>query len=343
MALDPVPTWIHGAKHSGDILRQGTFNETGGAEGVSSPTAFRVRATQTPSNKVRVDPGGLLMLSPWDEGQTYTMRNASETLVEVPASSSLSANTWYINAWVNDPNKPGGTVPVSKEFGPYNFLTCDPEPKDNNPAYACAKIDVPKNTSTITQDMIEDLREVANPIVGQFTFSRPRISEDDGTQIKLTNRLTVDGVGPFWGEYFPGGAGFPNETRQKIPLRATHMSIRADWMGISVKGGENSHGRYWIEFGDQNKAHGWPGGRNFEYATQQFGFDTTGAGSSYKEPWPLMDQVYIPKKLRGKVVTFVFKAGLNDSASTAGITMAALGGVGLHAVFSMAPVDADTV
>lgn len=343
MALDPVPTWIHGAKHSGDILRQGTFNETGGAEGVTSPTAFRVRATETPSEFVRVDPGGLLMLSPWDEGQTYSMRNASETLVEVPASSSLADKTWYINAWVNDPNKPGGTEPESKQFGPYNFLTCDAEPKNNNPAYACAKIVVPKNTATITQDMITDLREVANPIVGDFTFARPRISADDGAQIKLTSRLTVDGVGPYWGEFFPGGSGIPNETRQRVPERATHMSIRADWMGISVAGGQNSHGRYWIEFGDEYRAHGWPGGRQYEFYTQQFGFDTSGAGSNYKESWPLMDQVYIPKKLRGKDVTFVFKAGLNSGASTSGITMAALGGLGLHAVFSMAPIDSDTV
>ncbi|MDN6720558.1 MAG: hypothetical protein L0L38_08000 [Bifidobacterium mongoliense] len=343
MALDPVPTWIHGAKHSGDILRQGTFNQTGGAEGVSSPTAFRVRATQTPSNKVRVDPGGLLMLSPWDEGQTYSMRNASETLVEVPESSSLSANTWYINAWVNDPLKPGGTVPVSKEFGPYNFLTCDAEPKDNNPAYACAKIVVPKSIATVESDMIEDLREVANPIVGQFTFSRERISEDSDRQIKLTRPFTDDGVGPFYGELFPGGDGIPNQTRQKIPARATHMALNADWMAISVKGGQNSWGRYWIEFGDEYREHTWASGRQYEFSTSQFGFDTSDAETNYKESWPLKQMVYIPSKLRGKMVTFVFKAGLDAGASASGIEMAGLGGLALQAVFSMSPVDADTV
>lgn len=343
MALDPVPTWIHGAKHSGDILRQGTFNQTGGSEGVTSPNAFRVRATQTPSNKVRVDPGGLLLLSPWDEGQTYSMRNASETLVEVPESSSLSANTWYINAWVNDPNKPGGTVPASKEFGPYNFLTCDPEPKDNNPAYACAKINVPKSEATITQDYITDLREVANPIVGQFTFARPRISADSAAQIKLTRFFTEGGVGPWYGEYFPGGQDIPNTTTQYVPKRATHMSIRADWMGISVKGAQNSWGRYWIEYGDEYRDHAWVNGRQYEFSTQQFGFDTSDAETNYKESWPLMDQVAVPSKLRGKMVTFAFKAGLDVGASTAGIEMAGLGGLGLHAVFSMSPIDPDTV
>lgn len=343
MALDPVPTWIHGAKHSGDVLRMGTFNQTGGAEGVTSPNAFRVRATPTPSNKVRVDPGGLLMLSPWDEGQTYSMRNASETLVEVPESSSLSGNTWYINAWVNDPSKPGGTVPVSTQFGPYNFLTCDPEPKGNNPAYACAEIDMPKSRGIVEQDQITDLREVANPIVGQFTFARERISADSVRQIKLTRFLTEGGVGPFYGEYFPGGQDIPNTTRQRIPVRATHMSLDADWMAISVKGGQNAWGRHWIEFGDEYRDHTWPSGRQYEFSTSQFGFDTTGAETNYKESWPLKQTVYIPPKLRGKMVTFAFKAGLDVGSSTSAIEMAGLGGLALQATFSMAPLDEDTI
>lgn len=343
MALDPVPTWIHGAKHSGDILRQGTFNQTGGSEGVTSPNAFRVRATQTPSNKVRVDPGGLLLLSPWDEGQTYSMRNASETLVPVPESSSLSANTWYINAWVNDPLKPGGTVPISKEFGPYNFLTCDPEPKDNNPAYACAQIDVPKSEATITQDYITDLREVANPIVGQFTFSRPRLMADDDPRQNYCNSRYTGANGEWYGEYFPGGDGSPSETRQKIPTRATHMSVRADWIAVRGVSNKNAHGRYWIEYGDEYSNHGWPGGRQLEFATQQFAFDTTGTQGSYRLNWPLIDQVPIPKKLRGKTIRFAFKAGLSPDADTDGVMMNALSGLGLDVTFSMAPVDSDTI
>lgn len=345
MAVDPVPYVVHGAKHSADVFRQAHYDATGGADGISLPPDLNVKATGTPSNQIRVSTGGATILNSYQGGggQSYSFRNASETLVDVPASDSTGAKSYHIIARIEDPQF-GGQAPDDPLAGPYAFLECVSQSATIvHPHYILADVVVPASTATITGAMITDRREVANPVVGQFTFSRPRIMEDDGKQIKLTNRLTVGGVGPWWGEYFPGGAGVPNETRQKIPLRATHMSIRADWMGISVKGGENSHGRYWIEFGDQNKAHGWPGGRNFEYATQQFGFDTSGAGSNYKEPWPLMDQVYIPKKLRGKEVTFIFKAGLNASASTAGVTMAALGGLGLHAVFSMSPIDSDTI
>lgn len=304
MALDPVPTWIHGAKHSGDILRQGTFNETGGAEGVSSPTAFRVRATQTPSNKVRVDPGGLLMLSPWDEGQTYSMRNASETLVEVPESSSLSANTWYINAWVNDPNKPGGTVPVSVPYGPYNFLTCDAAPKDNNPAYACAKIVVPKSTAIVEQDMIEDLREVSNPLTKPVKRIRELLSGEG----EWADKTDVDG------EWFPNVGG---EQLIKIPKYANRANIEAKFSGVRYESGTNGYGEFWVEFGPYLR----PSVR--AYTTQRVMWDTAGAAANtYRDTWLTGGDVYIPPEIRGTTQTFVTKArklpGSDTSASVDG-------------------------
>lgn len=345
MTLRPVPWGIgNGAENSVELARASHYNATSGATGVTESSDFVIKALPTPGAAVRAYKGGGSIKStyPGVFGQSYSVQEDSYTDIPVAATGSASGAVKYVYVLIKDTQYDGQTPP-SVEHGPYNEYAVTTTLPQNQPYLLLAQIDQPKSTATITNEMITDLREVANPIVGQFTFARPRISEDDGAQIKLTNRLTVDGVGPFWGEFFPGGAGVPNETRRMIPSRATHMSIRADWMGISVAGGVNSHGRYWIEFGDQYKAHGWPGGRQYEFYTQQFGFDTTGAGSNYKESWPLMDQVYIPKKLRGKEVTFVFKAGLNASASTAGITMAALGGLGMHVVFSMAPLDQDTI
>lgn len=333
MALDPVPTWIHGAKHSGDILRQGTFNQTGGSEGVSSPTAFRVRATQTPSNKVRVDPGGLLMLSPWDEGQTYSMRNASETLVEVPASSSLSANTWYINAWVNDPNKPGGTVPVSKEFGPYNFLTCDPEPKDNNPAYACAKIDVPKSEATIDQDYITDLRRLAQPKREQLMFGRPRVAADASRN--LTVQVSAGG------EYFPGGSGNPNEFQVFVPKWATRILVDASWMSVRYAASSNPQGHYWIEYGDEYRNRTWPNNQQYEFATQHFTFNSPGSSANVmRTDWRLMSSQHLYPNLRGKRITVAFKAGRTDTGGAgADVQMDSGSGLGMHITFVQTALD----
>lgn len=304
MALDPVPTWIFGAKHSGDILRQGTYNASNGAEGVTSPTAFRVRATPTPSNMVRVDPGGLLLLSPWDEGQTYSMRNASETLVEVPASSSLSANTWYINGWVNDPNKPGGTVPVSKEFGPYNFLTCDPEPKDNNPAYACAQIDVPKNEATIAQDMITDLREVAQPKFKDVWRNKALVQGDE----------EVLGATGEAGEYFPNNGG-PQSI--EIPVYATRALVEVEWVQVRQAAG-NAWGQVWLEFGP------YAGPSLRERKTQETQWDTPAADNVSRGFFKVVDDVYIPPEYRGTKQLFVPKArragGVSNSVSMDAMT-----------------------
>lgn len=307
MALDPVPTWIHGAKHSGDVLRMGTFNETGGAEGVSSPTAFRVRATPTPSNMVRVDPGGLLLLSPWDEGQTYSMRNASETLVEVPASSSLSANTWYINAWVNDPNKPGGTVPVSKEFGPYNFLTCDPEPKGNNPAYACAEINVPKSEATILQDYITDLREVAQPKSKEVSVPRPTIGGDNGLELRSGKAFPE-------GEWFPNVGGNDNTGRYSIfvPKWATRMQIRCEWLSINYKN-DPGKGLYWVSYGPNGST------TTPDYYTQAFGWNGEGVMSGTTN-WILEQQVGVQRAWRGTVQNFYPRATRYESGGYVGLT-----------------------
>src|SRR5699024_2287161 len=78
MAVDPVPYVVHGAKHSADVFRQAFHDSTGGAEGISTPTSFHVRQTATPSNQVRVRPGGAIVLNSYQggAGQSYGIRNA---------------------------------------------------------------------------------------------------------------------------------------------------------------------------------------------------------------------------------------------------------------------------
>lgn len=344
MAVDPVPYVVHGAKHSADVFRQAHHDATSGAEGISLPDNLRVRATGTPSSQVQVSPGGVTVLNSYSGGggQSYSGRNASATLVNVPASDSTGSKSWKIIFRISDPQF-GGQAPADPLVGPYSFIECVASSAViAHPHYVLADLVVPANTAAITNAMITDRREVANPIVGQFTFARPRVAADNGAQIKLTGGY-INGSNDWWGELFPGGAGISNQVTQKVPKRASHMSIRADWLSVGVKGGENSWGMYWVEYGDEYRAHTWPRGQQYEFATQQFAFDTTGAGTNYRTNWPLMDQVYIPPKLRGKNVTFAFKAGLHPEASTSGITMNALSGLGLHAVFSMSPVDEDTV
>lgn len=307
-AVDPVPWAIHGAKHSADVARQNTYDSTGGAEGVSSPLALEVRATETPSEYVRVAPGGALLLSPFDEGQTYNFRVAKEALVPVPPSSSLSASTWYINAWINDPSKPGGTEPASVPFGPYASLTCDAAPKTDFPHYTPSKIVVPKSTAIVEDDYIEDLRELAQPRAdAEGVYSRPRVWGDSGREEFLKYSVSSGG------EYFPGGAGAANSFQWKIPRLCTRLVFDAAWMGVLYKANSNPYGLCWVEYGDEHSMTKWGPGQQYEFKTQEFPFDGPYA-SAMRDNWLLSDNRAVPERLRGKNCTFVFKAGLYNKS-----------------------------
>lgn len=344
MAVDPVPAVIHGAKHSADVFRQWISGTTAGASGVSLPQDMFVKQTGTPSGQVQVAPGGIVIPNSYagGAGQSYTGRNASATVVNVPASDSTGSKSWYIIFRIQDPQF-GGPAPVDPLAGPYSFLECvSTSATVSDPHYRLAKVTVPASTAAITKAMIEDLRSVANPQKDYSIFARPRIRADDGTQMSLKGRY-LNGSKTYWGELFPGGLGVPNQATFHIPEWATIMVLDARWLGIRVNGGQNSWGRYWIEYGDEGRDHGWDQGRQYEFATQQFGFDTVGTGSRYTTEWSLMDVVAVPKKLRGKDVTFAFKAGLHPDASTDGIFMDANGGLSIRADYAQQREDPDTI
>ena len=230
MAVDPVPYVVHGAKHSADVFRQGFYDSTGGAEGVSDPKSMGVRATGTPSGQVRVAPGGVLIPNTYTggAGQSYTGRNASETLVDVPASDSTGAKSWYIIFRVQDPQF-GGSAPLDPLTGPYSFLECvSTSATVPDPHYRLAKVVVPKSTAAIQGSMITDLRSLAQPHRQQLMFGRPRINEDAVPAYSANLKQQVS----TGGEYFPGGNGSPNTFQVYVPTWATRILVDASWMSV---------------------------------------------------------------------------------------------------------------
>ena len=334
MAVDPVPYVIHGAKHSADVFRQAFFDATSGAEGVSNPTSLGVKATGTPSNQVRVFPGGVLVPNTYQggDGQSYTGRNASQTLVDVPASDSTGAKTYYIIFRIQDPQF-GGQAPSDPLVGPYAFLECvSTSANITDPHYRLAKVTVPASTSTIQQSMIEDLRSLALPQRQPLMFGRPRVAEDESTTLGWS---VADG-----GEYFPGGNGSPNSFNVFVPEWATRVLFDAAWMSVRYAGGANPHGLYWIEFGDEYRDHTWPGKQQREFRTQRFAFNSPGQSNNVsRTDWRLMTSQHMPKKLRGKEITIVFKAGRQDGGPGSDVQMDAFSGLGMHITFVQTTLD----
>ena len=345
MALRPVPWAIgNGAENSVELARAGVYAGTAGSTGIIEPSDFRVAALPTPGAAVRVLKGSGVIKStyPGVFGQSYVVQEQSHTDVPVAATGSSGGSTKYVYVLIQD-TQYGGQNPPSVENGPYNSYAVTTTLPANQPYLLLAKIVQPASTATITGAMITDSRTVAIPWRDNVIYARPRLMSDDDPRQNFCNARYTGANGEWYGEYFPGGDGSPSETSFYIPDRATHMSIRADWLAVRGVSGKNAHGRYWVEYGDDYRAHTWPGGRQLEFATQQFAFDTTGTQGSYRMNWAVMDQVPVPKKLRGKTVRFAFKAGLSPDADTNGVMMNALSGLGLDVTFTQKPIDEDTL
>src|SRR5699024_657362 len=150
-------------------------------------------------------------------GQSYAGRNASETLVDVPASDSTGAKSWNIIFRVQDPQF-GGPEPADKESGPYSFIECVAKSANvSDPHCVLAEVNVPKSTATITNAMISSKRKLAQPKREQLMFGRPRVSADMSRSLGFS---VADG-----GEYFPGGGGNPNTFEVYVPTWATRIMI----------------------------------------------------------------------------------------------------------------------
>ena len=165
MALRPVPWAIgNGAENSVELARADAFVGSSGATGIVDPTDFKVVALPTPGAAVRVRKGtGVIRnIYPGAFGQSYVVQEQSNTDVPVAATGASGAATKYVYVLITD-SQYGGQAPSSVENGPYNDYAVTTTLPSNQPYLLLARINQPASTATITNAMITDLREVANP------------------------------------------------------------------------------------------------------------------------------------------------------------------------------------
>lgn len=351
MPLDQAWAVGGGAENSVEGARLATYLATKGGRGVILPSDMKVSALPVPGAAVRIVSGACASpndyLNEGDSqdggGQSYGGREISSTDFPVAPTGSAGGQVKYLIWAVHDEQYEGDEPadPVNDLRNGYEWVST--LNGITYPHVQLVKLDQPKNTATITNSMLTDIRELADPKTDIATYSRPRLAADDDPRQNYCNSRYSGANGDWYGEYFPGGDGSPSAAYIDIPWWATQMAIRADWVAVRAESGKNAHGRRWIEYGDEYRAHGWPGGRQLQYATQQFAFDTTGTQGSYRADWAVIDQVPIPKKLRGKRIQFAFKAGLSPDADTNGVYMNGLSGLGMQIIFANQAIDENTL
>lgn len=177
---------IDGPLTKAELARKAQFAASGGAEGIANLTDLKVITNSTPGNGVRVQPGSATILNRYitPVNQSYVISNP--TIYAIPSgdmpASNPAAKSHLVAAVVGDPQYSATghpfmpSTPIPEEdldtFQYVRFIVIPNVPATttrfsqlglNYPGVELARLDVPANTTTITSDMIVDLRNVARP------------------------------------------------------------------------------------------------------------------------------------------------------------------------------------
>lgn len=199
--FDPVAWSIDGGKHRGELLRVLAFAATAGAEGIVTTTDCKVHQLATPGPQVEIDAGALLIRnrSANVRNQTYIANGRTPTRLDVTQTGGSSRQDLVI-VRIEDPQYGSGfTKPPVGQEADWQYVkpfiiqgvpagtTSAAALNLGYPAVALARLEIPAGTSVITNAMVKDLRQVAQPRRQRFVKSWRM---PDGTAAKL------DAAGP---------------------------------------------------------------------------------------------------------------------------------------------------
>lgn len=308
MAMDRTPWFVgNGAQHSPEVARLLAYAGTSGAEGIVGVTDMRVHAQSVPGASVRVLPGAALLLNRYAGGgqQSYVARNATQTSVDITATGSGGGRTDLIVARVLDPQYEGQPPVDPTDFDYARVEVVQGVPTGTvtaaqlnlgYPAIALAKVTLPASTATVSQSMITDLREIANPRVKELVFPRATVTGDAG--LVLNSRAAFPA-----GEWFPNHGGQDNTGayHADVPEWATRMQIRMEWLGVRYFPNAG-YGQYWVSYGPSAGIPSPP------TSTQALQWDASGSNNTQRTNWVLHEERAIPAAWRGTRIPFFGRA-----------------------------------
>ncbi len=292
---DSTPWFVGGgAEHSPEVARVMAFAASGGAEGIVTPEALRVRPLAVPGTSVRVAPGACLMVNRYAGGayQTYVGRNPVQHEVPIDPTGSGGGRTDLIVARVVDPQYQGQPPanPLTFDYmrtavvkGVSSNVTSARDLNLSYPAIALAKVTLPANTGTVQASHITDLREVAMPRSYRRLFTHNLVGS-------TVHALTTSSPSS---QYWPD---FPEAIWEvEVPEWATHANIVATWGGVRVSRSA-AQGVIWARIGRPGD---WGEG-NVRTQDQKFALDFSALpNEEMRETWSVADDVVVPSAMRG--------------------------------------------
>ncbi|WP_228994304.1 hypothetical protein [Streptomyces sp. DH8] len=167
MTLVPRPILTDGATHPAQQFRNLVSDLARDNEGVTRGTDLKVTQLSTPGSSVQVSSGTGLVRGRYTAYQgTYAVMNVGSTNVAIaPTGGSPRSDMLIIR--VEDKEYEGNIDPTSGEVNYFqvisNVSSSATTIPDGRTGIPLARIDIPASTSTITNAMIKDIRQIANP------------------------------------------------------------------------------------------------------------------------------------------------------------------------------------
>ncbi|MCZ4098306.1 hypothetical protein [Streptomyces sp. H39-C1] len=166
MTLVQPPMLTHGGTHPARAFRMMIRDLARGSQGITEGNNLKVRQLATPGAAVRVGDGSSVIRgAAWGQG-SYTQYNVGDAVVPIAPTGASSRSDLLIQR-VEDPEYEGNRNPATDDIGYFQVLPNVSATTVTAPAgmtaIVLARIDIPANTATITDSMVRDLRQIANP------------------------------------------------------------------------------------------------------------------------------------------------------------------------------------
>lgn len=165
MALKKTPIAVTNGEHTAQQFRMMIRDLARGNQGITEGTHLKVSALSTPGAGVQISDGSATIIGKMEAVQgSYSVYNIGSDTVEIAATGGSPRSDMLILR-VEDPEYEGDLDPsdcAHFEVVPNVSSSATAVPSGYS-AIPLARIDIPASTATITNAMIKDIRQVANP------------------------------------------------------------------------------------------------------------------------------------------------------------------------------------
>ena len=204
MTFENTALAINGSRLNGSLIRRGMHASTNGTFGVGQVGDLKVSALDVPGQGIKIGAGVGLVVNDYQTvpNETYVVSNPEEHVVPsalMPGASG-SARRYLVCVVVGDPDfsqaghpwmgadDPAPGTEQTFEYVRVTLIQVASGAKTlsgNYPALVLAALDIPANTTTITNAMLTDLTKLAQPRSSQDIATSPAGTWTNGSPLKM--------------------------------------------------------------------------------------------------------------------------------------------------------------